>query len=376
MALLFLFLVGATLHVALGQTYYVESAPVAPFSCTITQPCRVSDLPSSFTTAATIVFLPATTGTKSMYVLGNKNFLHPSLVFSPGTIFNNSRITATSSDSVICNSSSFIVNSAITVATADSVQIESCNFTSSSVTTVTVGDTDMSNCYVTALSGGQGIQLGGDNISVTYLTMTFSTTSGPPLEIDTGSSNGGDWFFSHFTATNLTTTGTASTVLLQSMNGWPFGFEFDTFTFSNVTSASAFIETKVLAATGVPGFAVAGNFVFPIFNGGSCANGLFYSNSQNGLATLNSQITQTVATGVNFKNGPAFLLHSAGGWDVVDAYTSGTNFICAPINQAYLAKCGGTIVDTIFEFNGYDNSTLATLNCPHIVVNAFLICPA
>jgi hypothetical protein len=373
MALLFLFVFGATLSATLAQTYYVESAPVAPFLCTITQPCRVTDLPSSFTTAATIVFVGPTTGTSNLFNIGTHNFIHPSIVISSGLIFNASKLQTTAADSVTCNSSVFMGKSVFNAITVAEVQIEYCNFTASTVTTVTVGDLDMNYCYVTGLTGTQQILLGGQNVTALSLTMTNSISSNALFEIQTGS-DGGTFFVTGFTGTSLTTTGISSTIVIQSMNGWAFSSGFESSSFTNVTSASAFIEMKVLPFTGSSSFECTGTYVAFTINGGSCANGIYYSNNQNPQNTALTQISLTQATGVNFQNGPAFLLHSASGWDIVDANDRVNNNICAPINQAWLATCTGVTADTFFFFSGHDNATLNTHLCPHVLINGGLVC--
>jgi hypothetical protein len=204
--------------------------------------------------------------------------------------------------------------------------------------------------------------------------MTASTSTLPLLEVQTGS-DGGTFFVTNLAFTGVTTTGSASTILFQSMNGWAFSSGLETSTFTNVTSGSAFIEMKLLAVTGVPAFECTGTYVAFTVNGGSCVNGLYYSNNMNSAGTAMTQISLTSATGVNFQNGPAFLLRSASGWDIVDANDHVNNNICAPINQLYLATCTGTTADTIFEFSGHDNATLNTHNCPHILINGGLVCP-
>jgi hypothetical protein len=376
MAVLFLFIFCATLHVTLGQTYYVESAPVAPFSCTITQPCRVSDLPGTFTTAATIVFLPATTGTKSTFTLGTTNFLHPSLVISAGVTFNATILKTSSADSITCNSAAFIGKCTLNANNVDSVDLESCNFTNSFLTSLGCGEINVNYCFATALAGSQHFLLTADNITVQSMTMTASTSSVPLLEFDTASTNDANWFIDSFTGNGLTTTGTSSIVLFSSINGENFIATFQQSTLSNLISGGAFHEMRISSSslTSMP-FACQTTYFRMNWIGGSCKNGLYYSNNQNPYASVTSTVQDTVGTNINFNNGAAFLLHSASGWDIVSAYLGSTNYICGATNQAYLAKCSGTVVDTIFSFSGYDNGSISTSSCPHILVNGNLVCP-
>ena len=376
MALLFLFIFCATLSATFGQTYYVESAPVAPFSCTITQPCRVSDLPGTFTTAATIVFLPHTTGTKDVFTLGTTNFNHPSLVISAGVIFNATILKTSAANSITCTSAAFISKCTLNANNVETVDLESCNFTNSGITSQSCGEIDINSCFVTALAGGQHILLSGDNITVQSMTMTSSTSTLPLLEFDTGSANNANWFIDDFTGTGLTTTGTSSIVLFASTNGEVFIATFQQSTLTNITAGGAFKEMRVSSSplTTMP-FACQTTYFRMNFLGGTCKNGLYYSNSQNPYATVTSTVQDTIATNINFQNGAAFLLHSSSGWDIVGAYIGSTNYICGATNQAFLAKCTGTVVDTIFSFSGYDNGSISTSNCPHILVNGNLICP-
>jgi hypothetical protein len=69
--------------------YYIEPSPVAPRLCTLARPCSYGLLPT-LTSADTVHFLPATTGTSNTYSLGTRTINSASVVVdSPLIVFSN-----------------------------------------------------------------------------------------------------------------------------------------------------------------------------------------------------------------------------------------------------------------------------------------------
>jgi hypothetical protein len=362
---------------ATATLYYVESAPVAPFSCTITHPCRVSDLPSTYTTADTVFFVPATTGVSSTFNLVSKVFRNPSVQLLPGITFTHSAVTAKPSPLVNCTGVSFAGNSLLSLITVDSAFITNTNFTGSTVTaTANSGSIKFVGCVISGLSGAQSFVMQGNDIRMNTVRVQSSTSSQPILLFTTGNAMS-QYVMQHVVFDTVTTTSGSSTIAFVSNIGNGFALTVIDLAYNAVVSDGALMEWDVSPTFSTVTFYQ--NIAITGFNvvGGSCKNGWMYANNNddNGILTANVQTSRS--DGVNFNGGAAWLSNSNPGLINIEANNLNSNDICTPTNHPNLAECRGTFVNAAFFFSGEDESTLNLLNCPtsYISPSSGMTCP-
>jgi hypothetical protein len=357
--------------------YYVESAPVAPFSCTITHPCRISDLPSSYTTADTVFFVPATTGTSSTFNLVGKVFRNPAVQLLPGIAFTHSTITLSPSPFFNCTNVPLSANSGIRLDGVDLALSTGCNYTASTVTTsANLGTIHFVGGYVSGLTGAQTFYLQGNDVRLNTMTFQSSTSSQPLITLATG--NTMSTFVMQNIVLNTITTGSgASAMVFVSKDGNGYGLTLVNIAYNAVVADGALMEWQVAPTFGTTTFYQ--NIAVTAFTavGGSCKNGWMYANNNddNGILTSNIQTSRT--DGVNFNGGAAFLLNSNTGLINIEANNLNSNNVCSPTNEANLAECRGTFVNAAFFFSGNDEAGLTTLNCPtsFIAGTSGTVCP-
>jgi len=368
-----LFFILAVIYHVTAAVYYVEPAPVAPFSCTQAHPCRLSDLPGAFTVADTIVFLPATTGSSSTYSIGSKLYTNPSLILSAGTIFSASTLTARASNSLNCTGAAFVSSSSLIATTVGVVGSVGCNFTASQFTSTGNGVLDFFGGTISGLTTLQRFLFNGNAVTLDGITLKSSTTNLAPILMRTGNAE------SYFIAKNIvydtvTTGGGTSAMVIQSTGGIDFDLTVSNVAYNAVVADGALMEFQVQAVVGGGTFYTEIDILQFTAVGGSCKKGFLYANNGDESAQMTANIALSSATGVNFKNGAAFLLSANSGIITLNANDAFNNNICSPTNHLNLAECTGTTINTAFLFSGNDEGSLTTKNCPTVYINGGTTC--
>jgi hypothetical protein len=359
---------------ATAVTYYVEPAPVAPFSCTQTQPCRLSDLPGAFTVADAIVFLPATTGTSSTFSFPSKLYTNPSITLSPGVILSNSALTVRSSSLFNCTSASLVSGSQVKTITVSEVESNNCNYTNAQFGATGADDIDFLGGFVTGMTGAQRFLFGGTNVLVDGTSFTSCTSSQPIMTVATGGGDDSTFVLQNIAYSTVTTNGGSSAMLIQSNVGVDFALSMSDVTYTSVVSDSALFEFQVNPINGGGIFYQEIDIISVTAVGGSAKKGFMYCENNDESGQMTANVALCSATGVNFKNGAAFVLNSNSGVITFNANDMHNNNICAPTNQAYLATCQGTVANAGFLFSGNDEGNRLLNNCPVSFVNAGTAC--
>jgi len=350
----------AILQSALAATYYVESAPVAPFSCTATRPCRLQDLPSAFTTADSVIFVPATTGTSSTFASGSKGFNKPSVTLSAGVTFSAFSITVQGSNSLTCTGTVNIVGGS-TVATANvaTVTANGCNVDNSQFNVQAGTSVSFKNAVVNGMTSSRRIQLQGTAVQVDTVSFTSSSTTQPILVVVTGNADS-TVTLNAVSMNGVTTSSGNSLIQVLSTNGKALkssGAQYVSFT--NCVSGSGLLELRVNAG-GLAAFNSDFGVVALSTSGSTASQGVYYVNSLNSNSALTGSIEQTSSTGTNFNNGNVITLSAASGSVDVDGFSTGANSFCGGSNEAYLVGCAG---NSNIRLKGDTDGTTATNGC-------------
>jgi len=372
----FLKLLLACISGVFAVTYYVEPAPVSPFSCTISQPCRIQDLPSSFTTADQVVFLPKTTGQSSTYGSGSRTFNNPSIVLSAGIVFNGYTLNVQNSPSVSSTSAvTFQGASSLNLISATSVALDGITFSNSQLSTSTCGTVSLTNLAVTGMTGTRKIQAAANTVTITTATFSGGSTSVPALIVQTGSSDS-SFTLSGISVSGSTTTGANSAVLVQSVNGKAYSASLDSLSFTNVVSGAALIESKIVFNTNPNIFACNVEILSTTVTGGTVSKGVYFFNNGNTKGTLDAIIALTGTSGVSFNNNAIVNLNAntaavnVNGWNM-----AADNNFCSSASQPYFAICSGTTSNANIIMNGNVEGSDSLLNCgPNSNVNMGSAC--
>lgn len=350
----------AIVQSVLAATYYVESAPVAPFSCTVTRPCRLQDLPSTYTTADSVIFVPATTGTSSTFASGSKSFNKPSVTLSAGLTFSAFSITVASANSLTCTGT-VSITSGSTVATANVATVSSngCNVDNSQFNVQAGTTVSFRNAAVTGMSSTRRIQLQGTSITVDTVTFTSGSTTQPALVIVTGNADS-TVTLNAVDMNGITTSSGNSLIQVLSTNGKALkssGAQYVSFT--NCVSGAGLLELRV-GAGGASAFSSDFGVVALSASGSSASQGVYYVNSLNSNSALAMSIEQTSSTGTNFNSGNVITLSASSGSINVDGFSTGANSFCSGSNEAYLVGCAG---NSNIRLKGDTDGTTATNGC-------------
>jgi len=355
---------------ARAAVYYVESAPVAPYSCTAAQPCRVSDLNGPFTTADQIVFLPATTGTSSEYTFGFLNLLNPSVSLSAGTTFTGCRLILRYPSSVTCSSATLQTHSGITVLGngANTVSSTGCNFDKSELLVVNSNVVGFTGGSVTAQTGKR-IDIAGKDITVSGVNFHDATTTKPALALKTGSADS-TFTLSNVQFTSWTTQNGQPLVKVTSVNGKKFVSTANDCTLDTCTIDGAALRFEVLS-NGSPSTAVSEAHIAGLtLNSGSVKRGIVDAKNDDSEDKLAVHMSTLSALGTDFNSGNAFTLEAAStGITELQANTESSNSICAPSDLTNLIECiGAPAKVTVFFAGSVEGSPNESQGCnqPHI----------
>lgn len=348
---------------AFGAVYYIEPAPVAPYSCTVTQPCRLQDLPSSFTLSDSVVFLPATTGTSSTYASGTKTLSKPSITLTPGITFSAFNLNVQNANSVGCTA---IVNfqSASTLATINvgTVSVNGCNFDNSQFVTVSASTVTFQNAAVSSMSSTKKIQLGGNSVTVDTVSFSSGSTSVPALAVLTGTADS-TFSLNAISMSSVTTTGANSLISVQAIGGKKFSLASQSPSFTSCTSGAALMELRISANTNPNTFTCDADLQSLTASGGSVAQGIYYFNNGDDKGVIDAIMAITTAGTVNYNNGPVVSLNANTGVVSVNGWQQNSNTFCGGSNAATLVTCSGTSSNANILLNGETDGTTSVSGC-------------
>jgi len=351
-------------HSVLAAVYYVEPAPVAPYSCTATQPCRVQDLPTAFSPSDSVIFLPATTGTSSTYASISKTFAKPSVTLSAGTTFSACAIQVQHSNSLTCvGTVNLIAGSSLATATVATVSADGCNFDNSQFIVQGASAATFKNAAVTALSSTRRIQLQASTVNVDTVAFSSGTVGAPVLSLITGNSDS-TFSLNAISMNGMTTTGANSLILVQSTNGKEIqssGAQSPSFT--NCVSGSALIEMRVNGGGGQTAFTCDFGIASLTATGGSVVKGIYYFNNNNNNGAISASVELTTVTGVNLGGGNAINLNANSGVVGVDGWSTGANSFCFDNNVLNLIACTGTQANANIRLQGDTNGPTTISGC-------------
>jgi len=325
---------------ARATIYYVEADPVAPFFCTAERPCRINDLPSSFTTADQIIFVPATTGTSSTFSFGAKSYTNPSVVISANVIFSACSLSVRTATSVTCNSATLQSTSALSLISVGTFTSTNCAYIGTQVITQSSGSVNFNGGSFSS-NTGKRVQFGSNSVVLDGVTFSSSTTLFPALALLTGTAD------STFSLQNLqfsswTTANSKSLIVASSVSGKKFDLTVAGSSISSCTSANALIELEILANSNPAAFTCGADINTFTVSGGSATAGLLLVNNKDDLGVIDATVVTTSATSVNFNSGAAFQLSSSTGNTVLHANTEASISICSPTNLGKLVLCTGS----------------------------------
>jgi len=325
---------------ARATIYYVESDPVAPFLCTAVRPCRTNDLPSSFSTADEIIFVPATTGTSSTFSFGAKSYTNPSITISENVIFSACSLSVRSATSVTCTSATLQSTSALSLISVGTLTSTNCAYAGAQVITQNSGSVNFSGGSFSS-NTGKRVQFSSNSVVLDGVTFSSSTTLFPALALQTGSAD------STFSLQNLqfsswTTANSKSLIVATSVSGKTFDLTVTGTSVSSCTAAGALIELEILANSNPAAFTCGAQIDTLTVSGGSATAGLLLLNNRDDLGIIDAEMVTTSATSVNFNNGAAFQLSSSTGNTVLHANTESSTSICSPTNLGNLVLCTGS----------------------------------
>lgn len=342
---------------AFANTYYISPNPVAPYLCTEAKPCRVTDLPLSFTTDDQLTFLPGT----ATYSIGTRTYINPSATITPGCKFSATMLNFQNSITVSCDSSSFIATSRLRCNSVTNVISTNCNFTKSTLMTSPATYITVYGGNFDGLTTTQGLQLAGVQMSIENVVFTASSTTQPPMQVvATVDEAIMDMRTLSFTGCN-TTTGN-SILLMNSKNGEEVTASINVVDFVNCNAGNSFLELRNDISNVV---FYSGASVASITATGGSVKGGFITLAN---AAYNSDMSVTAssiyANSVNFNNGPGFTVSASGsGKAVFDSQQFFNNGICAPTNMANIVRCTGNINETKFFFAGYNEGATTIDTC-------------
>lgn len=369
-----LFFISTVVWQVVSSVYYVESAPVAPFSCTQTHPCRLSDLPGAFTVADTIVFLPHITGVSDTYSFGTKSYMNPSIVLSAGTIYSACSLTAKNSLTANCTSASMISGSSLTTTNVGVIGLNACNFTNSQYSGTGGTAIEWNNGFITGLTGSQQFLFSSLRAFINGMSLTSSTSSNSPVVFRTSGPDESTFSAKNVIYDTVTTTAGQSAMLIQSIQGLDFALTVQNVAYNAVVSANAMLEFQVANTAGGIFYTEIDVNSFTAV-GGSCRKGFMYANNGDESAQMTANIFLSSATNVDFKGGAAFVLNApTSGTITFNANDNNIN-ICNPANEPYLGQCNGHNTNMAFLWSGSDEGSLIVNNCGLAVyVNGDMTC--
>jgi len=367
------------LFIALASAidYYVEPSPTAPRLCTLTRPCTVGLLPS-LTSADTVHFLPATTGTSNTYAFGNRVITSASVIIdSPLIVFSGSTLQNTFSSSFTLNSARFSSGS-LSTRGVSTVSISGANFSNGAYVVLDGSSVTVSGSYFSGLSGSNRHIFYGTTVVASNLQISDSKSSGHILSFQPSIT---------FTTTlnlnvdavsfsNCNTTSTSSSIFaVQTYGGRSVNAGgISDLSFANCNSKAALYLDRCNYQPGTTEFSIISSISGMIVTGGSVLKGLIALESSSPQANIEHSTEGLHANGIDFGANAIYTLSTAGAQITQNDILGGSNTVCDSSNLNYIAACSsvsgapvyfdyalirGTYANvTIGPFNACTNTTL------------------
>jgi hypothetical protein len=360
----------------ISRTYVIERSPVAPFDCTELRPCRITDLPTSFSTSDSIIFVPATTGTSSTFSAISRTFSKASLTVRSGVTFSGCTIQSSGALSVNVAGANFVASSALNCIAATNVNVGQTNFVGSVLNVQTTAALSIDTVTVSNLAGSQSMVWTATNSDLANVVITNCVSTNPLLTISTFLDTTVN--IDGLSILNSTVNSAANSALLfNAVSGKSLSATLSTLRVQYTTTTMSTMEARVSATTGNADFNLALQMYDFAFDDCSVGKGLVYLNNRDDIGVLMVDSDLNSNHNINFNNGAIYNLFSGGGRTVFNGVTS-NNDICSTANQQYFAICEGQVNEIIVGFTGnVQNSTetgQTSLNCPYLFFSAGTAC--
>jgi len=369
---------------AFAADYYIEPAPTAPRLCTLSRPCTFGLLPA-LTTADTVHFLPATTGTSSTYALGTKTVFQASVsIDSPLIVFSNTNLRNTFSPSLYVNSARFINGGSLGSQGVTSVSVQNSNFTNGAYLvldgqTISLGDSSFSS-----LSGSNRHIIYGTTISVLNLQFSDSKSSGHLISFQPSVTFTSDSYveIEGLSFSNCNTTSSSSSIVaVQSSSGKNVNAgALSSFSFVNCNSKAALYLSKCNFQSSSTPFSITSTIFGMSVTGGSVFKGLIALESNAATGGITHTTEEITATGVDFNSGAVYTIVNSGTQVTQNTMMSGGNSVCESSNLNYIASCtalsGAPVyLDYALIKGAYANVTIGPFNaCTNTTLDVVDVC--
>lgn len=362
--------------VSFARTYVVERSPVAPFDCTELRPCRITDLPASFTTADLVIFVPATTGTSSIFSAISRTFLRTSIEIRSGVTFSGSVLQTSQALSVNVIGANFVSASAFNCLTATSISISQSNFTNSVLNVQQSAALTVSDFVASAMAGTQSMVWAATTGTISNVVFTNCVSSNPLLTFSTFQDTTID--IAGLSVLNSTVSSvTNSMVLFNAVSGKSLTATLATLHAQYVTAGTAIMEVRVSASTSNNPFKLYVQMYDFAFDDSSVNKGVIYFNDRDDLGELWMDSDLDTSTNVDFNNGAIYYFNTVGGKVRFNGITSNNDF-CETVEQQYFAICEGQVNEIMGGFTGNVQNSTETghtlVNCPYILFSAGTAC--
>jgi hypothetical protein len=360
----------------ISRTYVIERSPVAPFECTELRPCRITDLPSSFTTADSVIFVPATTGTSSTFSAVSRTLSKPSITIRAGVTFSGSTIQSSGALAVNVVGVNFVSGSALNCLSAGAITVAQTNFTNSVLNVQTSTALTVSNIVVSGMTGSQNMVWAATAETISNVVFTNCASTNPLLTLATFQDTTID--ITGLSILNSTVnSATNSMVLFNSASGKSLTSTLATFRAQYLTAGAAVLEMRVSSTTSNTAFKLYTQMYDFGFDDSSVTKGVVYLNNKDDLGELWLDSDLDSSHNINFNNGAIYNFNTAGGKLLFNGVTSNNDF-CDTSNQQYFAICEGQVSEIFAGFTGnVQNSTetgQTSLNCPYMFFSAGTAC--
>ena len=369
----------AFLFVALvsAADYYIEASPTAPRLCTLTRPCSIGLLPS-LSSADTVHFLPATTGTSNTYSFGSRIINSASVVIdSPLIVFSGSTLQNRFSTSLTLNSARFSSGS-LSSQGVSTVSISGANFTNGAYVVLDGASITVSDSSFSGLSGSNRHIFYGTNVIASNLQFSNSKSSGhlvsfqPSVSFSTTLTMSADTI----SFSNCNTTSTSSSLLAVQTNGGRSvnAGGISDLSFTGCNSKAALFLSRCIYQPGATAFSITSSISGMIVTGGSVLKGLVALESNSPQAGIEHNTDGLLASGIDFGSNAIYTLSTAGAQITQNNMLGGSNSVCDSSSLNYIAACSavsgapvyfdyalirGTYANvTVGPFNACTNTTL------------------
>jgi len=355
---------------AFAADYYIEPAPTAPRLCTLARPCTYGLLPA-LTSADTVHFLPATTGTSNTYSLGTKTLLAASVAIdSPSIVFSNTNLRIKESSSLYVNSAHFNKGS-LGSQKVTTVTVQNSNFTGGSYLVLDAQTITLGESMFSGLSGSNRHIIYGTTMSVTNLQFSDSKSSGHLISFQPSVSFTADSSVEiegmSFSNCN-TTTSSGSIVAVQSSSGKNINAgALSSFSFVNCNSKAALYLARCNFQSSSTPFDITSTIFGLSVTGGSVFKGIIALESNAATGGITHTTEEITTTGVDFNSGAVYTIVNSGTKVTQNTMMSGGNSVCESSNLNYIASCTAlsdapVYLDYALIKGAYANVTIGPFN--------------